>query len=324
MKTKQQLLLNVSEEFAGQRLDRFLTSSSEIISRSFAQDLIVKELVRVNGNLARSSFIVKLNQVVEVSLPETVATALTPYDFKLDIVFEDDDLLVVNKPSGLVVHPAVGHEQDTLVNALIHHTKNLSMKNEERPGIVHRLDKETSGLLVVAKNDFAHEKLAQQFKDKSTHRIYFALVTGTLAKKNGFFQSYLARHPNDRKRYASIKINNKIMTNFDANFDLGKWAVTRFERIELASKMTYVKLKLETGRTHQIRVHLSEAGHCLVGDVTYGFNVQKAKSEGLSRFFLHAAELGFKHPKTQEDLFFKTPWPKADAEKIKSYGFKLV
>lgn len=324
MKTKQQLLLHVSEEFAGQRLDRFLTSSSEIISRSFAQDLILKELVRVNGNLARSSFVLKLNQVVEVNLPETAPTELIPYDYRLDIVYEDDDLLVVNKPSGLVVHPAAGHEQDTLVNALIHHTKNLSMKNEERPGIVHRLDKETSGLLVVAKNDFSHEKLAQQFKDKSTHRIYFALVTGTLAKKNGLFQSYLARHPNDRKRYASIKINNKIMTNFDVNFDLGKWAVTRFERIELSSKMTYVKLKLETGRTHQIRVHLSEAGHCLVGDVTYGFNVQKAKSEGLSRFFLHAAELGFKHPKTQEDMFFKSPWPKIDEEKIKSYGFKLV
>ncbi len=321
MKTKQQILLNVGEEFVGQRLDRFLVTVPGILSRSFAQDLIDKQLVTVDKKTARSSLTLKLDQVVEINLPEVETSELVPYDFPLDIIFEDRDLLVINKPSGLVVHPAAGHGTDTLVNALLHHTKDLSMKNEQRPGIVHRIDKETSGLLVVAKNDIAHEKLAQQFKDKSSHRIYYALVSGGLAKKKGTLQSYLGRHINDRKRYASVRENNRIITEFDENNELGKWAVTYYERIAQSSATTYIKLKLETGRTHQIRVHMSEFGFPLVGDVQYGYSLQKAKAENLKRFYLHAAELGFEHPTTQKPMLFKVDWPAEDLKKLLDLGY---
>lgn len=312
----------MSAESVGQRLDRFLTGFPEIISRSFAQDLIEKKFVLVDGKEARASLALKIGQIVEVHLPEEPEnTTLQPYHFPLDILFEDQDLIVVNKPSGLVIHPAAGHQQDTLVNALLYHTKDLSMKNEQRPGIIHRIDKETSGLLVVAKNDLAHEKLAQQFKNKTSHRVYYAVVKGSLAKKNGIIQSYLARHPSDRKRYASIRVQNKIITSFDENFEDGKWAVTHYERIAQASGLSYVKLKLETGRTHQIRVHLSELGHPLVGDVQYGYSLQKAKNENLNRFYLHAAELGFVHPGTNKEMLFKVDWPAEDRKKILEWGF---
>ncbi len=321
MKTKKQIQFYVTEEYVGQRLDRALTSLPEIISRNFAQDLILKNLVTVDQKIARSSLALKINQLVEVFLPEVISSELIPFDFPLDIVFEDDDLIVINKPSGLVVHPAVGHEQDTLVNALLHYTKNLSMKHEQRPGIVHRIDKETSGLLVVAKNDLAHEKLASQFQKKTTHRIYYGLVSGVLPKNKGKIQSYLVRHPSDRKRYSSMKENNKIITTFNESTSGGKWAVTSYEKIAQASSMSYLKLKLETGRTHQIRVHLSELGHPLVGDVSYGYSVQKFKAEKLDRFFLHAAELGFMHPTLDQEMLFKSAWPAKDLQKIVSYGF---
>ncbi len=313
----------MTEEFVGQRLDRVLTSLPQISSRSYAQDLIGKKLVTVNQKEARSSLALKLNQVIEVVLPKVASTELVPYNFKLDIIFEDDDLIVVNKPSGLVVHPAAGHEQDTLVNALLYHTTQLSMKNEMRPGIVHRIDKETSGLLVVAKNDFTHEALAEQFKNKETHRVYYALVFGNISKKKATIQSYLARHPSDRKRYASLRYNNQIIHEFSDDIQDGKWAVTHYDNIAQSSGMTYIKLKLETGRTHQIRVHMSEQRHSLFGDITYGYSVQKYKEEKLNRFYLHASELGFIHPKNNNTLLFKANWPEADQKKILSYGFKI-
>lgn len=278
-------------------------------------------MVLINGKPAKVSQPVKNGQVVDIFLPELVTTELVPYNFKLDIIFEDSDVIVVNKPSGLVVHPAACHQQDTLVNALLHHTQQLSMKNELRPGIVHRIDKETSGLLVVAKNDKAHEKLAQQFKDKTSHRQYYALLDGQLPKQNGFCRSYLARHPVDRKRYASLKENNRIITESEADLQTGKWAVTHFTKIAQHSHMTYVKLKLETGRTHQIRVHMSELGLPLVGDLLYGFSQKKMKELSINRFYLHAAELGFTHPTTQKELIFKTPWPENDIKKLIEFGF---
>jgi 23S rRNA pseudouridine1911/1915/1917 synthase len=322
LKTKKQIQVTVSEEFVGQRLDRFLITIPEILSRSYAQDLIEKNLVSVDQKVMRASFALKLNQTVIVEFPEVAPSVLMPFNFPLDIIYEDRDLIVINKPSGLVVHPAVGHEQDTLVNALLFHTRDLSMKNEQRPGIVHRIDKETSGLLVVAKNDMVHEALALQFKNKSTHRVYYALVEGQLNKKSGTIQTYLARHPTDRKKYASVRADHKVIKQQDPNQEVGKWAVTHFERLAQTGSMTYLKIKLETGRTHQIRVHLSEQGNRLVGDLNYGYSSLLYKKNELSRFYLHAAELGFIHPRTSQDLFFKVGWPEKDLEKIISFGFK--
>ncbi len=322
MKTKK-FIYTVGETGVDQRLDRYLASLPGIASRSYAADLIEKKLVTVNGSLAKSSLILKLEQTVEILLPEKAApTALVPYNFKLDIIFEDDDLLVINKPSGLVVHPSVGHEGETLVNALLFHTSQLSMKNEMRPGIVHRIDKETSGLLVIAKNDFAHENLSQQFKQKTTHRIYYALVDGAVQSSSGTIQTYLARHPIDRKRYASVRLNNKIVMTYDSELSIGKWAVTHYQKLAQSSAITYMKIRLETGRTHQIRVHLSELGHRLIGDTTYGYPKQKMQHFELNRFFLHAAELGFEHPRSKKYLEFKVNWPAEDLKKILSLGFK--
>lgn len=321
MKTNTTFSLTVTPDDAGSRLDKFLSSLEEISSRNYAKQLIEEGRVSVNGKSVKPSFALIEGQIVEVNLPELQSTALVPYKLKLDIVFEDEHVLVVNKPSGLVVHPAAGHQQDTLVNALLNHTTDLSMKNEIRPGIVHRIDKETSGLLVVAKNDFAHEALAQQFKNKTTHRVYYAVLNGHLPKVQGIVRSYIGRHPNDRKRFSSVKENNRIVSDPDLDLTHAKWAVTHFNKVAQHSNMSYVRLKLETGRTHQIRVHMSEQGHPLVGDLVYGFSVKKMKELGLSRFFLHAAELGFVHPVTQENLMFKIPWPEADNLKLLEWGF---
>lgn len=324
MKTK---TYTVELSNAGQRLDKWLAQLEEISSRSFAQDLIDKNHVTVNGRIEKASIVLKTNDIVHIQLLETAeATELLPYEYPLDIVFEDDDVIVINKPCGLVVHPAAGHQQDTLVNALIHYTQNLSMKNELRPGIVHRLDKETSGLIVVAKNDQAHDFLADQFKNKTSHRIYYALVDRELKNNSGKIQSYLTRHPVDRKRNASLKNNNKIISTFNSAITEGKWAVTHYNKLASSradknNTFNYLKLKLETGRTHQIRVHLSDLGHPLVGDLTYGYSKQNYLKFKLSRFFLHAAELGFTHPKTNQFLLFKCKWPEADRLKIQEFGF---
>ncbi len=316
----------ISDTEVGQRIDRWLSEKTElkesIPTRSFAQNLIEKNCVQVNLKIIKSSYLLRLNDYVGIQLPEKKLMGLIPYNFPLDILFEDDDLIVVNKPSGLVVHPAAGHEQDTLVNALLYYTKNLSMKNEERPGIVHRIDKDTSGLLVIAKNDFAHEHLSQQFKNKTTHRIYYAVTEGPVKILNGTYQSYLSRHTTDRKRYASRKENNKVINKFIGDIDTAKWAVTHFKFLESAAGKNLFQLQLETGRTHQIRVHMSENGQTLVGDVMYGYSVKKMKDLNIQRFFLHAAELGFVHPKTNENLKFLCPWPDLDFKIIKSWGFE--
>lgn len=315
----------ISETEAGQRIDKWLSENPElnelISTRSFAQNLIENSHVLLNQKKAKCSYLIKLNDHVEVVIPEKKSIGLEPYNFPLDIVFEDDDLLVVNKPPGLVVHPAAGHEQDTLVNALLFHTKNLSMKNEERPGIVHRIDKETSGLLVIAKNDFAHENLSQQFKNKTTHRLYYAFTEGPVIRQNGTYQSYLSRHTTDRKKYASRRENQKVIRTFAGEIESAKWAVTHYKFIESSQGKNLFQLELETGRTHQIRVHMSENGQTLIGDTMYGYSSKKMNELGVKRFFLHASELGFIHPKTNENLIFKCPWPEADVEKIKSWGF---
>lgn len=314
------LSFTCAEDMLGLRLDKALALRPEIETRSRAAHLIEEGLVIVNGRIAKASLPLKAGDEISIQLPEPEPTELVPYDLPLDILFEDDHLIVVNKPSGLVVHPAAGHMQDTLVNALIHHTKDLSMKfGEQRPGIVHRLDKETSGILVVAKNDKAHELLTKQFKDRTIHRIYFAVCIGIPKPGKGTTQSYLARHPVDRKRYASVLgEDRKIQTEKSPEPSVGKWAVTHYETLNSHGGLSYCKLKLETGRTHQIRVHLSEKGTPIAGDDLYGADKKikniaskkiQADLKSLNRFLLHAAELGFTHPVTGKDLFFAQDWP---------------
>jgi 23S rRNA pseudouridine1911/1915/1917 synthase len=319
------------EDMLGLRLDKALALREEIATRSRAAHLIEEGLVTVNGRPAKPSAMLKADDQIEVRLPEPEPTELVPYDFDLDILFEDEDVIVINKPSGLVVHPAAGHAQDTLVNALIHHAKDLSMKfGEQRPGIVHRLDKETSGILVVAKNDHAHEKLTRQFKNRSIHRIYFAVCIGAPKPAKGIIQSYLARHPVDRKKYASVlSSDRKIQHTREPESAVGKWAVTQYHVLAAKSGLSYCKLKLETGRTHQIRVHLSEKGHPIAGDSLYGadkkaraLESKKVQEEvrNLPRFLLHAAELGFVHPSSGKELFFTQDWPTDVQSLIAEWG----
>lgn len=327
------LSFNCTEDMLGLRLDKALALRPEIETRSRASHLIDESLVTVNGRPAKASVVIKAGDQIEVQLPEPEPSDLVAYDFPLDILFEDEHLIVINKPSGLVVHPAAGHAQDTLVNALIHHTKDLSMKfGEQRPGIVHRLDKETSGVLVVAKNDKAHEILTQQFKDRSIHRIYYAITIGIPKPMKGQSQSYLARHPVDRKRYASVLgEDRKVQTTKSPEPAVGKWAVTHYEVLQNHGGLSYCKLKLETGRTHQIRVHLSEKGTPIAGDELYGAD-KRIKSiaskkiqvdlKSLNRFLLHAAELGFTHPVTGKELFFAQDWPEDIKALIKAWGLE--
>lgn len=316
----------MTEDMSGVRIDKALGSLPEIGSRSRAESLITSELVFVNDKVASSSLKLKLNQKVVVNFPEPTTSDLKALALKLDIIFEDEDLLVINKPAGLVVHPAAGHAEDTLVNALIHQVPNLSMGfGEERPGIVHRLDKDTSGLLVVAKNDKTHEALAAQFKEKTTHRIYEALVVGRPFPQIGKIQSYLARHPTDRKRYAScLGADRKIIRHFGVATP-GKWAVTHYEVLQTLTEskknpaVSKIRLRLETGRTHQIRVHLSELGWPIVADPIYNKKPRPLDFLDFPRLALHAGELGFVHPRTGESMMFKQAWPSPEAELIEQF-----
>ncbi|WP_374034375.1 RluA family pseudouridine synthase [Bdellovibrio bacteriovorus] len=323
--------VTATAEMSGLRLDKAMALIPEIGTRSRASHLLESNSVLLNGKPAKASVAIKENDLIEIQLPEPEPSELQPFELKLDVLFEDEDLIVINKPAGLVVHPAAGHAHDTLVNALIHHTDDLSMKfGEERPGIVHRLDKETSGIIVIAKNDKAHESLTSQFKERSTHRIYYAVCLGTARTLSGSVRSFLARHPVDRKRYASVLGDDrKPLTDPNEDPGLGKWAVTHFEVLQRKSGLSYMRLKLETGRTHQIRVHMSESGLPIAGDTLYGAD-RKIKSiearstqedlRSLPRFLLHAAELGFTHPRTKERMFFTKDWPEDVLVLIKKWG----
>lgn len=314
-----------------QRIDKVIGGWPEIGSRSRAAQLLEAKRVLLQGKAAKSAATCVDGDIIEIELPDPTPSSLTPYDLELDIRFEDADVIVVNKPAGLVVHPSAGHESDTLVNALLAHTKELSMGfDEERPGIVHRIDKETSGLLAIAKNNQAHEGLVKQFQARSVHRIYHAVVFGEPARSEGKTESFLARHPEDRKRFASLRDARKqIIRDRKFTTDVGKWSATNYQVLTSAHGLSLVQLKLETGRTHQIRVHMSELGHPLVGDDLYGGakRVSSIKSKpivdaikGLDRFLLHARELGFIHPRTFEKLSFSVEWPARDWAMLKSWG----
>jgi 23S rRNA pseudouridine1911/1915/1917 synthase len=317
-----------TEEMVGQRADKALALHEEIRTRSRAQQLIESGSVLLRQVAVKASYSVRTGDIFEVKLScsSDEDQEILPADIPLDIVFEDADLIVINKPSGLVMHPAVGHRQDTLVNALLFHTQDLSMKfGDVRPGIVHRIDKETSGLVVVAKNDRSHEHLSQQFKARSIERLYEAISVGRCVRPQGRLCSYLARHPQDRQRYASIRDGDrKVIDDPTANLEHAKWAVTNYKVLKSNPQFTLFELKLETGRTHQIRVHLQELGYPILGDRTYGYD-RKVKSikdrsvvqfvEESRRFYLHAKVLGFVHPSTGQNMRFEQGWP-AETKKL--------
>lgn len=289
----EQFEIEVKEEFNGTRIDKYLSSVIEKKSRSYIQGLIHEGKVMVNDKIIKSNYKVKTGEMAKVIVPDPVELNIIPENIPIEVMYEDDDVIVINKIQGMVVHPAPGVYSGTLVNALLYHCKNLSgINGVVRPGIVHRIDKDTSGILVVAKNDNAHNKLAAQLKDHSMTREYYALVNGVLKEDEGTINKPLGRNPNDRIKIAVVKD--------------GKEAITHFKVLERFKDYTLIKCKLETGRTHQIRVHMAYIGHPLVGDPVYGYKKQSFNLDGQ---LLHAKILGFIHPSTEKYMEFETPLP---------------
>lgn len=274
------------------RLDKACSEIFSDYSRSQIKQLLDGGNITVNGKTEKAKYKVKSGDVIRLEEPETKTLELRPENIPLDIVYEDDDVIVINKPQGMVVHPAPGHDEHTLVNALLYHCPLSTINGTFRPGIVHRIDKDTSGLLMVAKNDKAHRSLAKQLKDKANIREYVALVHGRIAEDEGTINAPIGRSLKDRKKQAVVKD--------------GRNAVTHFEVLKRYRDYTLVKCILETGRTHQIRVHMKYIGHPLVGDPLYG---PKKTIKGNGQF-LHAGKLGFVHPTTGKLLIFEAPLPK--------------
>lgn len=285
--------LTAATEHAGVRLDAFL-SADGALTRSQAARLIAEGRVRVNGKPAAKSARLSGGETVTVDVPQLRETALPPQDIPLDVVYEDDDVIVVNKPTGLVVHPAPGHPDGTLVNALLHHCgDSLSgIGGEKRPGIVHRIDRDTSGLIIAAKNDAAHLALSAQLKDHSLSRTYECLVTGNMKPDSGTVDAPIGRSSADRKKMAVVPT--------------GRRAVTHWEVVARYPGVTHLRCRLETGRTHQIRVHMAYIGHPILGDTVYG---AKKPVPGLTGQCLHAVGLRFIHPRTGEPVELHCPLP---------------
>ena len=293
------------------RLDQFLGELDDIPSRSAARQMIEKDFVRVNGKNEKRSYLIQAKDIIEVNVPVLEQPNLDPYDFPLNVVFEDDHLIVVNKPAGIVVHPSPGHHSTTIVNALIHRGTTLAKSaNELRPGIVHRIDKDTSGLIVVAKTESVLEDLANQFRAKTVQRKYLAIVHGLYKVEGGTYKTNLRRHQSNRMKFASV---SPALTKEG----VGKPAVTHFKVLDEGNSCSLVQFQLETGRTHQIRVHSSEHHHPILGDVLYGAGnlASRLKKEvknllkEFNRVALHAQTLGFVHPVTQEDHLYQVAPP---------------
>lgn len=276
------------------RADVFVSENVGEVSRSFVRKLFIDGLAKVNGKAAKPSQKLSCGDVIAVTVPEPEAIDALPEDIPLDIVYEDDSVLLINKPRGMVVHPAAGNERGTVVNAALFHCKgSLSGINGSiRPGIVHRIDKDTTGLLVIAKNDKAHKALTDQLADRSLSRVYYALVNGNIKEDSGTVDAPIGRSPKDRKKMAVVPD--------------GRSAVTDFTVLERFGAYTLVRCKLRTGRTHQIRVHMKHIGHSVVGDKAYGIKNERFT---LSGQLLHAKEISFIHPETGETMTFSCPLP---------------
>ena len=280
----------------GIRLDKYLSDRlPDAITRSFLQKLIKEEQVTVDGRLQKANYKLKPEQTIQITIPPAEETAILPEDIPLDILYEDNDLLVVNKPKDMVVHPSAGHYTGTLVNAIMFHCKgSLSGINGEiRPGIVHRIDKDTTGSLIICKNDESHLKIAEQIKEHSVKRIYRGIVSGTLKESEGTVEGNIGRHPIDRKKMALVTKG-------------GKPAITHYRVLEQFKNAAYMEFRLETGRTHQIRVLMASIGHPLLGDTVYGNAKNPYKLNGQT---LHAMTIGFIHPTTGEYLEVSAPIP---------------
>ena len=301
----------VEKSIPAGRLDTFLREKFPAASRGAWQRLIEQGHIRVNGRVVKPTHSPRAGEQIEIHWPEARPAEAQPEEIPLDILFEDKSLLVLNKPAGLVVHPAAGHEEHTLVNALLHHCRgSLSgIGGVARPGIVHRLDKETSGCLVVAKNDETHLALSAQFAERRVEKIYNAIVCGELARESGEIRAAIARHPSHRKRMAV------------RNDSSGRAAHTSYRMLERLNSATFVEAQIHTGRTHQVRVHFQFIGHSLVGDETYGGR-QNARLKELTnyaapRVMLHARELAFIHPRTKKEMSFEAPLPKDFRQALK-------
>ncbi len=273
------------------RLDKFISDNSDI-SRSYAAKLIEDGLVTLNGKSAVKKDKVKSGDEIIITVPEPVELEAMPQDIPIDIVYEDESIIVVNKPQGMVVHPAAGNPDGTLVNGLLHHCSLSTINGVVRPGIVHRIDKDTSGLLAVAKTNLAHEALSAQLKERKAMRKYWCIVNGNIKEDTGTVNKPIDRHPTDRKRMAII--------------EGGREAITHFTVLERFGAYTLVECALETGRTHQIRVHMASLGHSIVGDTVYGIKKDREKGKGQ---LLHAKTIGFSHPVTGEIMEFTSELP---------------
>ena len=284
------------ENQEGERVDKYLSEVLENRSRSYIQKLIKDQCVIVNQKPVKAGYRLLVGDRVEITLPEIKEPDLIPEDIPLDILYEDKDVLVINKPKQMVVHPAPGHLTGTLVNALMYHCSGLSgINGTMRPGIVHRIDMDTTGSLVVCKNDVSHQSLAEQLKEHTIHRVYEALVHGSVREDSGTIDAPIGRHPVERKKMC---INPKN----------GRHAVTQYKVLERFEAYTYIQCELETGRTHQIRVHMASMGHPLLGDSVYG--PRRCPFPGLKGQTLHARTIGFIHPRSGEYLEIDAPYPK--------------
>uniref|UniRef100_UPI0040568B4A RluA family pseudouridine synthase n=1 Tax=Agathobacter sp. TaxID=2021311 RepID=UPI0040568B4A len=289
-------VFEVSAEQESERLDKYLNLIYPDFSRSFFQKLIKEHAILVNDKPEKANYRVKQEDIVTIQFPDAAETAIEPENIPLDILYEDNDVLIVNKPKGMVVHPSAGHYSGTLVNGIMYHCRDSlsGINGEIRPGIVHRIDMDTTGSLIVCKNDASHVAIAEQIKEHSVNRIYEGIVYGNMKNEEGTIEGAIGRHPTERKKMA---INEKN----------GKPAITHYKVLERLGNYTYMQFKLETGRTHQIRVHMSSIGHPLLGDSLYASG--KTAFKNLTGQTLHAKVIGFMHPTMHKYVEFEAPLP---------------
>lgn len=300
------LIIDVSDEETGERIDSFLSGKTEF-TRTRIQQLIKDKNITVNGKATKSSYKIEENDEIAIEVPEAETTEINPENIKIDIVYEDSDIAVINKQAGLVVHPAHGHYSGTLVNAILYHIKDLSGINGEiRPGIVHRLDKDTSGLIVIAKNDKVHTTLTEMFQEKKIRKTYLAILKGKLNKSEGKIVTQIGRDKNDRKKMTVIDDITK-----------GKNAITNYKVVSQNNLFTLVKVNIETGRTHQIRVHMRHLGYPILGDSVYG------RKDNEKRQMLHAYKLEFLHPVTGHQMEFTGEIPEDFQKALKKSDLKI-